>query len=140
MTDEVLILPCNGIGNPLSTISRYAAYETARLVEQHGGRAKLMAIGRLLARLPEAIDEVCRAKTVVVIEACEARCASLLLEQLGAEVAVYVYVPQIMRQAGVGIRGIDRKFLGPKGRALVEAVATATMEAIEKRPRQVSQP
>ena len=138
--DDVLILPCNGIGNPLSTISRYAAYETAKRLEQRGAKPRLMAIGRLLARLPDAVDELRQAGAVAVIEACEARCASLLLERLGVEMAVYIYVPEVMRDCGVGIRGIDRKFLGPKGRALVDAVAQATVEAIERRVSEVSQP
>jgi len=137
--DDLLILPCNGIGNPLSTISRYAAYEVARQMEQRGTRPRLMAIGRLLARLPEAVEELRQARGVAVIEACEARCASVLLEQLGVEMAVYIYVPEVMRDCGVGIRGIDRKFLGPKGRALVEAVAQATVEAIERHGSEVSQ-
>ncbi len=137
--DEVLILPCNGIGNPLSTISRYAAYEAARMLEQRGARPRLMAIGRLLARLPNAFEQLRAAPAVAVIEACEARCASLLLGRLGVKATAYTYVPEVMRECGIGIRGIDRKFLGPKGRALVEAVARATVEAIERRASEVSQ-
>ena len=129
MREAIVILPGNGIGSPLSTISRYAAYEAARLLREDGIEAELLAIGRLLARLEDAVQRAKAAK-LAVIEGCYARCASKLLETLGVPVAAYVYAPDVMQACGIGLRGIDRKFLGPKGKALVDSVARATADAV----------
>jgi hypothetical protein len=128
---DMLLVPCNGIGNPLSTISRYAGFRAAELLTEQGAAVELVALGRLLARLAEAVAAV-REYPVAVIEGCPARCASKLLDRLeaGDQVVVYVFVPHVMEQVQIGRRGLDRKFLGPKGWALVEAVAGAATAKI----------
>lgn len=126
---SVMIIGCNGIGNPLSTVSRYAAWRTAELLEQQGVDVELMAMGRLLARLEEDV-EAARNARVALIEGCAMRCGKKLLTSLDIGIATYIYIPEVMLSAGIGRRGIDRKFLGPKGQALVAAVAKATADAV----------
>ncbi|MCX7599499.1 MAG: putative zinc-binding protein [Armatimonadetes bacterium] len=117
-----IILPCNGIGNPLSTVSRYAAYRAAELLAEAGTPVELVGIGRVLARLAPWVDKV-REGPVAVVEGCSFRCATRLLAGLGAKSVACVYIPEVMQSLGLGRRGLDRKYLGPKGRAIVEAVA-----------------
>jgi uncharacterized metal-binding protein len=135
--ESVMILPCNGVGNPLSTVTRYAALRTAELLREQGIEVEIMAIGRLLARLEDDV-EAARKMPVALIEGCSFRCATKLLKTLGIEIASYVYVPEVMLSAGIGRRNLDRKFLGPKGRALVEAVAKATADALLAAPEPVA--
>jgi hypothetical protein len=66
------------------------------------------------------------------MEGCSFRCAKKLLKNLGIEISTYVYIPEVMLRSGISRRGLDRKFLGPKGRALVEAVAVFTADAVCK--------
>lgn len=124
-----VVCPCNGIGNPLSTVSRFAAFRAAELLSQRGTAVELLAIGRLLARLGPDVEKVMR-RPVAIIEGCSYRCASKLLGGLGVEPAAYVYIPEVMQSIGLGRRGLDRKYLGPKGRAIVEAVAKALADTI----------
>ncbi|MBC7288753.1 MAG: hypothetical protein H5T86_12095 [Armatimonadetes bacterium] len=124
-----LIIPCNGIGNPLSTVSRFAAFRAAELLRQRGISVELLAIGQLLARLAPAMEKVAECP-VAIIEGCSYKCASKLLERLEVNPAAYVYIPDVMQSVGLGRRGLDRKYLGPKGRAIVEAVAERLAECI----------
>jgi uncharacterized metal-binding protein len=129
--DGVLLLPCNGIGNPLSTISRSAAFRAAEILAERDVEVELLAVGRLLARLPEAVAAA-QARPVAVIEGCGERCVTKMLAHLGVEAAAYVYLPTVMQGMGMGSRGLDRKYLGPKGRAIAEEVALAMAAAIEQ--------
>ncbi len=127
--EPVMVIGCNGIGNPLSTVSRYASIRTAEVLRERGVEVELMAIGRLLGRLDEDVEAAKQAR-VALIEGCSFRCAKKLLKTLGIEISTYVYVPEVMLRSSISRRGLDRKFLGPKGRALVEAVAQFTADAV----------
>jgi uncharacterized metal-binding protein len=126
---EWLVIPCNGIGNPLSTVSRYAGLQATKLLQERGVNVDLLAIGQLLARLPDALERLAN-RPAAVIDGCSYKCATKLLENLGAKPAVHIYIPDVMRSLGLGKRGLDRKYLGPKGRAIGEAVAKALADAV----------
>lgn len=130
---KCILLPCNGIGNPLSTMSRFAAFRAAELLSQRAAAVEMMAIGRLLARLAPAVEKI-RQHPVAIVEGCSYRCGSKLLAELGVKPAACVYIPEVMQAAGLGRRGLDRKYLGPKGRAIVEAVARAIADAVAPQP------
>lgn len=130
---EWILCPCNGIGNLLSTVSRFAAFRAVELLLQRGTAVEMMAIGRLLARLAPDVEKI-RQRPVAIVEGCSYRCASKLLAQLGTKAAAHVYIPEVMQAAGLGRRGLDRKYLGPKGRAIVEAVARAIADAVAPQP------
>lgn len=124
-----IIVPCNGIGNPMSTVTRFAAYRAAELLAEAGTPVELVAIGRVLARLAPWVDKV-RERPVAIVEGCSFRCTTKLLAALGTKPAACVYIPEVMQSIGVGRRGLDRKYLGPKGRTIVEAVARTIAGAI----------
>ncbi len=137
--EQVMVIGCNGIGNPLSTVSRYASFRTAEILRERGVEVEIMAIGRLLGRLDEDVEAAKRSR-VALMEGCSFRCAKKLLKNLGIEISTYVYIPEVMLRSGISRRGLDRKFLGPKGKALVEAVAQFTADAVCRASEPATEP
>ncbi len=122
MTDakqKVVVVPCSGIGKPLGTVSREAAYELCDNLRPE--RTRLVALSKLVLGDAEARDQV-RTSPAITIDGCKQMCASKLVKHHGGRVAHEVAVFDAVRNhKDLKPKGIAE--LNPEGRELARVLA-----------------
>ena len=73
-----LILPCSGIGKPLGTITRWAAYDVIEHQKIPGIRT--ICLARLVDADPEALH-ILQTHRILTIDGCPKKCATLNVER-----------------------------------------------------------
>ncbi len=93
--ERVVVVPCSGIGKPLGTVSREAAYELCDNLRPADTR--LVALAKLVLGEPTAREAVARSQ-VVTIDGCKLMCASKMVQQSGGTIAQQISVLDVFRQ------------------------------------------
>jgi uncharacterized metal-binding protein len=132
MTDEhdfkVAVLPCNGIGRLVSTVTRMAGY---KIKEMRPDEVVLLSSGALTAGDPENVATL-RRYPVLVIDGCRPHCASFMCDELGKTPAARIYVADVMAENKINVAGEKRRGLTDKGMKLVDALANKAVEEIDR--------
>lgn len=129
MNDKVCIQPCNGITTAIGTVVRQAGYKVCEDL-----KPGITALGCNPALYHDVDEDVffIQEYPVVAIEGCDERCATKLVEMKGEKVAVTIFAPEVLRQAGIDLEGETREQLGEKGGRAVDAVARAAAEGVDR--------
>ncbi len=92
---QVVIVPCSGIGKSFGTVAREAGYELCDTLRPETTR--LVALSKLVLGEPEARERVqqCRA---ITIDGCKLACAAKLVKLSGGTIAQEVAVLDSYRQ------------------------------------------
>jgi len=125
---KVAVLPCNGIGRLVSTVTRMAGY---KIKEMRPQEVVLLSSGALTAGESENVAAL-RKYPVLVIDGCRPHCASFMCDELGKTPAARVYVADVAAAGKISISGEKRRGLTAKGMKLVEAVASKAVEEIDR--------
>jgi len=83
MTENVIIIPCSGIGKPYGSISREAVYVVCE--DLIPGIADTDCLGGLVIKDPEIVERILNAK-VYSVDGCFNECARKSIERVGGEV------------------------------------------------------
>lgn len=100
---NVVIVPCSGIGKSFGSVSREAAYELCEALRPNDTR--LVALSKLVLGDEEAREMVAR-NPAVTIDGCKHMCAAKMVKQSGGTIAREATVFDAFRQ---------RKDLKPEG-------------------------
>ncbi len=132
MADEhdfkVGVLPCNGIGRLVSTVTRMAGY---KIKEMRPDQVVLLSSGALAAKESENLAAF-EKYPVLVIDGCRPHCASFMCDELGKAPAARIYVADVMAENKINVAGEKRRGLTAKGDRLVEALAQKAVEEIDR--------
>ena len=125
--DQVVIVPCSGIGKTYGTVSREAAYEVVEDLRPE--ETQLVALSLLVLG-----DETARNKVkkcpVVTIDGCKLACATKMVAESGGVVAEDFAVLDVYRRhRKFKPRGIAE--LNEGGQLLVDALAEEISEIID---------
>ena len=118
---RVVVVPCSGIGKPVGTVSREAAYELCEELRPESTR--LVALAKLVLG-DAAARELLARHPAVTIDGCKQMCAAKMVKQSGGKVAHEVAVLDVFRR---------HKDLKPEGIAALneEGVKLARLMAEE---------
>jgi len=125
---KVGVLPCNGIGRLVSTVTRLAGYRIKRMRPE---QVVLLSSGRLAVKDPEH-TMLLNKYPVLVIDGCRPHCASFMCDELGRTPDARIYVADVAAENKLSIVGEKRRGLTDKGHKLVEAVANKAVEEIDR--------
>ncbi|MBZ5534919.1 MAG: putative zinc-binding protein [Acidobacteriia bacterium] len=115
----VVVVPCSGIGKPLGSVTREAAYELCDHLRP--GDTRLVALSKLVLGDEPALERV-RTHPAVTIDGCKQMCASTLVKHSGGTVAQEVAVFDAFRNhKGLKPEGIAE--LNAEGRELARIIA-----------------
>jgi len=128
MADRVGLLVCGGIGRLVSTVVRRAAYMVA---DDRPDSVVLISSGALTGNCAEMF-ETARSMPVIVVDACEERCATALIEGREIDATEIIWLPEVSAKCRLSIRGEDRKGLTEKGMALARALADEVIERVDE--------
>jgi uncharacterized metal-binding protein len=92
---NVVIVPCSGIGKSFGSVSREAAYEVCE--DLRPDNTRLVALSKLVLGDSEAREIVTR-NPAVTIDGCKHMCAAKMVKQSGGTVAREVTVFDAFRQ------------------------------------------
>lgn len=98
MTDQreqVVVIPCSGMGKTYGSVAREAAYELCDGLRPE--RTRLVALAKLVLGEAEARNLV-RTRPVVTIDGCKLMCASKLVTVSGGTVAHEVAVLDVYKR------------------------------------------
>lgn len=95
MTDQVVIVPCSGIGKTYGTVSREAAYILAE--DLRPDSAQIVPLSLLVLGDSGARAAVASAPAIAV-DGCKLACASKMVAESGGEVARSFAVLDVYRQ------------------------------------------
>ncbi len=109
MKQQVMVVPCSGIGKSLGTVTREAAYELCD--DLRPGDTQLVALSKLVLGDEQARERV-RHSPTITIDGCKQMCASKLVKHSGGAVAQEVAVFDAFR---------NHKNLKPEGIAELNA-------------------
>jgi uncharacterized metal-binding protein len=127
--DRVCIQPCLGINSPEATLGRQAAYR-AHEVLLGAERSDLGCSPALYADVQEDIDFILE-DYVIVVESCEATCATKLVREKGGEVHATVFVCDVLADEGIDAESLPREHL-PLDHPAVVAVAERIVGEAER--------
>ena len=127
MEKKVAIMPCNGIGRVVSTITRESAYKIHSL---HPEKTILISSPDLAVDNPDALD-LAKKYPLIVIDGCKPKCGGNILKAKGIKPAFEIYAPCVCADKKISIAGETRVKLGEKGLRLVEAIAEIVVKAID---------
>lgn len=126
---DFTVVPCSGIGKPLGSVSREAAYELCENLSP--GEARLVALARLVLGDEAARDAVAR-RPVVTIDGCKRMCASTMVKQRGGTIAREICVLDVSRRhKELKPQGIAE--LNEAGLELARVLAEEVAESLVKR-------
>jgi uncharacterized metal-binding protein len=132
MADErefkVAVLPCNGIGRLVSTVTRMAGY---KIKEMRPEQVVLLSSGALTAKESDNLAAF-EKYPVLVIDGCRPHCASFMCDELGKTPAARIYVADVMAENRINVAGEKRRGLTAKGMKLVDALANKAVEEIDR--------
>ena len=111
-TPHTLILPCSGIGKTLGTLTRWTAYE---LMENSDlPSPKLLCLARLVVADEES-QRLIQNNTIVTIDGCPKKCATLNVERNNGRVLKQYMMPKFLvknRDLSLGTDVIDPGEMG----------------------------
>jgi uncharacterized metal-binding protein len=125
---KVAVLPCNGIGRLVSTVTRMAGY---KIKQMRPDEVVLLSSGALTAREPDNLAAF-EKYPVLVIDGCRPHCASFMCDELGKTPAARIYVADVMAENKINVAGEKRRGLTDKGMKLVEALASKAVAEIDR--------
>jgi uncharacterized metal-binding protein len=125
---KVAVLPCNGIGRLVSTVTRMAGY---KIKQMRPDEVVLLSSGALTAREPDNLAAF-EKYPVLVIDGCLPHCASFMCDELGKTPAARIYVADVMAENKINVAGEKRRGLTDKGMKLVEALASKAVAEIDR--------
>ncbi len=125
---KVAVLPCNGIGRLVSTVTRMAGYKIKKM---RPDQVVLLSSGRLAVKDPEHFAFL-QKYPVLVIDGCRPHCASFMCDELGKTPAARIYVADVMAESKINVAGEKRRELTAKGEKLVDALAAKAVEEIDR--------
>lgn len=125
---KVGVLPCNGIGRLVSTVTRMAGY---KIKEMRPDEVVLLSSGALTAGEAENVAAL-KKYPVLVIDGCRPHCASFMCDELGKTPAARIYVADVMAENRLNVAGEKRRGLTEKGMKLVDALARKAVEEIDR--------
>lgn len=127
----VIVVPCSGIGKPLGSVSREAAYELCE--ELRPDVTQIVALSKLVLGESAARELVAQNPTVT-IDGCKHMCASKMIKQSGGTVAREVAVLDVYRRhKQLKPEGIAK--LNEAGRKLARLLAeevAATLDEVRR--------
>ena len=91
----IVVVPCSGIGKPLGSVSREAAYVLCE--DLRPGGTRLVALAKLVLGDPEARALVAQ-HGAVTIDGCKQMCASKMVKQSGGTAVREVAVMDVFRR------------------------------------------
>jgi len=126
---KVAVLPCTGVGQVVGTIARQAAYRVCE--DDRPDDTILLCLPAMVRGVQEDIDMV-RQCPVVVVEGCKHRCAAYALTMRGGAAAATVFIPDVLRGAGVRVGREARRQLSDAEWAAVALVAEAVVAEVDR--------
>ncbi len=121
------VIPCSGIGKPLGTVSREAAYELCENLRP--AHTRLVALSKLVLGEAEAQAQV-RNNPAITIDGCKLMCASNLVKLSGGTVSREVSVLDFfLRYKGLKPEGIAE--LNEPGRELARVIAAELSASLD---------
>jgi uncharacterized metal-binding protein len=117
--EKVVIFPCGGIGDPVSSVTRLAGYILAEDVLP--GRVELVSIPPVVTGVPEETAAV-QQYPVIVLDGCAHRCGSNALNLVGIKPAARLFTPRVRSETKHAI-GKRRPFPEISGQKLAKALA-----------------
>lgn len=94
--DKVVIFPCGGIGDPVSSVTRLAGYLLAD--DLLPGRVELVSIPPVITGVPEELGLV-QSCPVIVLDGCTHRCGSNALNLVGIRPAARLFTPRVRSES-----------------------------------------
>lgn len=124
---QVVVVPCSGIGKPFGSVSREAAYELCEELRPQDTR--LVALARLVLGDAQARELVSR-HPAVTIDGCKQMCAAKMVKQIGGTVAQEVAVLEVFRRhKDLKPEGIAE--LNPAGQQLARVLAAEVAASLD---------
>jgi uncharacterized metal-binding protein len=125
--DQVVVVPCSGIGKTYGTVSREAAYEVVEDLRPE--ETQLVALS-LLVLGDEAARNAVKKNPVVTIDGCKLACATKMVAESGGEVAEDFAVLDVYRRhRKYKPRGIAE--LNEGGQQLANALAAEICDIVD---------
>ena len=132
--EQVVIVPCSGIGKPFGSVAREAGYELCE--ELRPDSTRLVALSKLVLGDEEARERV-RQCPVITIDGCKLMCAAKLARHSGGTVAREVTVFEAFRQhKELKPEGIAE--LNALGKQLARVMAEEIAEVVDDLVRKAS--
>ena len=94
-SEQVVVVPCSGIGKPFGTVSREAAYELCENLRPQDTR--LVALAKLVLGDETACDLIAK-HPAITIDGCKQMCAAKMVKQSGGTVAHEIAVLDVFRR------------------------------------------
>jgi len=92
---RVLVIPCSGVGKPLGSVAREAAYQV--IEDLRPGMTDIVALSLLTMGDAEAQEKV-RAHATITIDGCARACAYKNVQSIGVEPAADLQVVDTYRE------------------------------------------
>jgi uncharacterized metal-binding protein len=124
---KVLIIPCSGIGKPIGTVSREAAYEIVENLRK--GKAETVCLALLTSQDKEAIDRV-KNNYCITLDGCARHCAKKNTEECG-KVPDKSYMILKFATANPDKKPQGLVDIGDSGRALAGTVANEISKDVD---------
>ncbi len=128
MTDKIAVMPCNGVGRVVSTITRESAYKIQSL---RPNKTILVSSPDLAVDNPTVLS-VAKKYPLIVIDGCKPKCGTNILESKGIKPAFVIYAPNVCADKKISIAGETRVKLGKKGQRLIDAIAEIAINVIDE--------
>lgn len=128
MSQNVVIVPCSGIGKTYGTVSREAAYEVVE--ELRPDETQLVALSRLVLG-NEGARQAVAANPAITIDGCKLACASKMVQESGGTVAQEFAVLDVFRRnRKLKPQGIAE--LNEGGQLLAQALAEEVTAVVDE--------
>ena len=119
-----IVIPCSGIGKAFGTVSREATYQLTET--GHREEYRTICLPLLVAGDSEAIN-LLKKSSVITIDGCSKKCATLSVERVGVNVSMEVMVPKVLA------KNTDHKpgsvlDIGPRGVLLATDIVNKILE------------
>lgn len=124
---KVAIMPCNGVGRVVSTITRESAYKIHSL---RPDATILISSPDLAADNPETLLNA-KKYPLIVIDGCKPRCGSNIVKAKGIKPVLEIYAPLVCADKKIPLSGETRVKLGLNGAWLAEAITGIAVQAID---------
>jgi len=117
--DKVVVFPCGGIGDPVSSVTRLAGYILAD--DLLPGAVELVSIPPVITGVPYELGLV-QTYPVIVLDGCGHRCGSNALHLIGIKPAARLFTPRVRSETKHAI-GKRRPFPELSGQKLAKSLA-----------------
>lgn len=125
-SNKVVLLPCNGIGQAISTIIREACFRVK------AEEPELVILGNsaaLAAGLQEEVN-LLRDHRVILIDGCIERCGRYLLDEFSLKTAETVFAPEILAKHRLSMNNVSRVKLNANGEKIAEILKAEILNRV----------